>query len=83
VQVRPEGPTVRPPAVAGLFYPADPARLRAEVSELLAKAEPAAPAGLRPKALVAPHAGYAYSGAVAATAFAALGEGAARPAGAW
>ncbi len=79
MQVRPEGPAVRPPAVAGLFYPADPARLRAEVSGLLANAElTAAPAGLRPKALVAPHAGYAYSGAVAAAAFAALGEGMAR-----
>jgi len=63
--------------MAGLFYPADPARLRAEVSELLAKAPPA-PAGPRPKALFAPHAGYAYSGAVAAAAFAALGEGPAR-----
>ena len=39
MQVRPESPTVRPPAVAGLFYPADPARLRAEVSALLAEAE--------------------------------------------
>ena len=74
MQVHPEGSTVRPPAVAGLFYPADPARLRAEVSELLAGAEPAAPAGLRSKALIVPHAGYAYSGAVAAAAFAALGE---------
>jgi hypothetical protein len=63
--------------VAGLFYPADPARLRAEVSELLAEAARAAPACGRPKALIAPHAGYAYSGAVAAAAFAALGEGAA------
>jgi MEMO1 family protein len=78
VQVRPEGPTVRSPAVAGLFYPADPVRLRAEVSGLLAEAEPVAPAGLRPKALIAPHAGYAYSGAVAAASFAALAEGAAR-----
>ena len=78
MQVRPDGTTVRPPAVAGLFYPADPVRLRAEVSGLLAEAEAAAPAGLRPKALVAPHAGYAYSGAVAAAAFATLGERAAR-----
>jgi AmmeMemoRadiSam system protein B len=76
--MRSETPKVRPPAVAGLFYPADPARLRAEISELLADAARAAPAGLRPKALIAPHAGYAYSGAVAAAAFAALGEGAAR-----
>jgi MEMO1 family protein len=57
VQVHPEGSTVRPPAVAGLFYSADPARLRAEVSELLARAEPAAPIGFRSKALIVPHAG--------------------------
>ena len=75
MRMRPEGLAVRSPAVAGLFYPADPARLRAEVSDLLADAACAAPAGLRPKALIAPHAGYAYSGAVAAAAFAALGEG--------
>ncbi len=78
MRMRPEGPPVRPPAVAGLFYPADPARLRAEVSGLLAKAEPVASAGLRPKALIAPHAGYIYSGGVVAAAFASLGEEAAR-----
>ena len=78
MRMRPEGSTVRPPAVAGLFYAADPARLRAEVSGALAEADPAAPSGLRPKALIASHAGYAYSGAVAAAAFAALGEEAAR-----
>jgi AmmeMemoRadiSam system protein B len=72
--MRSEGPIVRSPAVAGLFYSADPARLRAEVSELLAQAAPA-PAGARPEALIAPHAGYAYSGEVAAVAFAALGAG--------
>ena len=48
MQVRPEGPTVRPPAVAGLFYPLDPARLRAEVSELLAEVALAPVCG-RPK----------------------------------
>ena len=77
MHVRPGNPTVRPPAVAGLFYAAGPARLRAEVSELLAKA-PVAPAGPRPKALIAPHAGYAYSGAVAAAAFATLMAGTAQ-----
>ena len=77
MRMRPEGSTVRPPAVAGLFYPADPARLRAEVSDLLAGAAPA-PARGCPKALIAPHAGYAYSGGAAATAFAALGAGTAR-----
>ena len=59
---------VRPPAVAGAFYPADPTRLRAEVAALLAAAAP--PAALPPAALIVPHAGYAYSGPVAATAYA-------------
>jgi AmmeMemoRadiSam system protein B len=58
---------VRPEAVSGSFYPADPAELRATVEELLAAAPP--PAGERPRALVAPHAGYVYSGPVAASAF--------------
>lgn len=62
--------TVRPPAVAGLFYAGDRDRLQAQVLDLLASA-----AGSRKfmlKALIAPHAGYAYSGSVAATAFATL-----------
>jgi AmmeMemoRadiSam system protein B len=59
---------VRPAAVAGAFYPADPARLRAEVTALLAAASP--PAAPPPAALIVPHAGYAYSGPVAATAYA-------------
>lgn len=59
---------VRPAAVAGVFYPADPARLRADVAALLAAASPAtAPP---PAALIVPHAGYVYSGPVAATAYA-------------
>ncbi|WP_158268660.1 AmmeMemoRadiSam system protein B [Corynebacterium yudongzhengii] len=55
--------TVRPPAVAGLFYPADPQQLRAEVSTLLA---PHPPGDAR--IVVCPHAGYQFSGAVAARA---------------
>lgn len=58
---------VRPAAVAGSFYPADPRRLEAEVRGHLAAADP--PGGARPKALVAPHAGYIYSGPVAGSAF--------------
>lgn len=58
---------IRPAAVAGLFYPADPRQLRSEVDALLAAAPPAR--GTPPKALVAPHAGYLYSGPVAASAF--------------
>jgi AmmeMemoRadiSam system protein B len=61
---------VRPAAVAGAFYPADPARLRAEVAALLAAA-PAVPAP-PPAALIVPHAGYVYSGPVAATAYSLL-----------
>ena len=61
---------VRPPAVAGIFYPADPARLAAIVDRLLNEAPRPRP-GRRPTALVVPHAGYVYSGAVAATGWAA------------
>ena len=58
---------VRPAAVAGSFYPAEPSRLAAEVRAHLSSAEP--PLGRRPKGLVAPHAGYVYSGPVAGSAF--------------
>ena len=61
---------VRRPAVAGQFYPADPHRLEATIAELLAQAPPHTDAP--PKALIAPHAGYVYSGPVAAAAFACL-----------
>lgn len=60
---------VRKPAMAGWFYPADAVELRAQVTGLLA----AAPTGgTVPKAIIAPHAGYVYSGPVAATAYARL-----------
>jgi len=59
---------VRDPAVAGMFYPADPDGLRRMVNEFLA----AVPArdGTSPKAIIAPHAGYIYSGPIAASAYA-------------
>lgn len=60
---------VRRPAVAGSFYTGAPARLHVEVQELLAAA---GPAGTPPVAVIAPHAGYVYSGATAARAFAPL-----------
>jgi AmmeMemoRadiSam system protein B len=60
--------TVRAPAVAGTFYPAAPDELGALVDRLLAEAK--APAGPCPKALIVPHAGYIYSGPIAASAFA-------------
>ncbi|MGZ6141788.1 MAG: AmmeMemoRadiSam system protein B [Myxococcales bacterium] len=56
---------IRPPAVAGTFYPADPTELRETVSRLLAGAA----GGRAPKAVIAPHAGYVYSGPIAASAF--------------
>lgn len=59
----------RPPAVAGRFYPGSAAQLDANVEELLAAAPPATRAA---KGIIAPHAGYDYSGAIAATAYATL-----------
>ena len=61
---------IRPPAVAGTFYPADPEKLLAAVGEALADASARRPSGPAPKALIAPHAGYLYSGPVAAAAYA-------------
>lgn len=61
--------SVRPAAVAGMFYPVDARRLAAELDDLLgAAAEPSPRLGY-PKALVVPHAGYIYSGPVAARAY--------------
>jgi hypothetical protein len=60
----------RQPSVAGLFYPADPDTLRRQVDAFLAAVAPALT--LNPKALIAPHAGYPYSGPVAACAYAQL-----------
>jgi AmmeMemoRadiSam system protein B len=63
-------PTVRRPAVAGMFYPGSPVELRSTVEDLLREAP--LPSGPRPKAVIAPHAGYIYSGPTAAVAFQAL-----------
>jgi AmmeMemoRadiSam system protein B len=64
----------RPAAVAGLFYPEDRAALRAEVRAHLAAARPLPGDARPPKLIVVPHAGTAYSGAIAAQAFAWLGR---------
>ena len=61
---------VRAPAVAGRFYPRDPKELREQVTELLES--PEVPAGPVPKALIVPHAGYVFSGPIAASAYARL-----------
>lgn len=67
------GIIVRREAVAGAFYPAGAQALRENVGALLAEAP--APAGThRPKAVIVPHAGYMFSGPVAARAYAALAE---------
>jgi AmmeMemoRadiSam system protein B len=63
---------VRPAAVAGTFYPGSPAALRSTVEGLLAEAPPRDGAAKPPKAVIAPHAGYVYSGPIAASAFQAL-----------
>ena len=64
---------VRPPAVAGSFYPADRGTLADLVDSLLtaagATSAPVEDGGLPPRALVVPHAGYVYSGPVAAAAY--------------
>jgi MEMO1 family protein len=62
---------IRQPAVAGMFYPDDPDELAADVDKMLAAAgtdSAASPIRM----LLAPHAGYTYSGAVAAHAFSTL-----------
>ena len=65
---------IRPPAVAGMFYPADPAQLEQYVRAVLAQAAREVPQLPEVEAVVAPHAGYRYSGPIAAHAFAALAE---------
>src|SRR5512143_1052491 len=62
-------PAIRAPAVAGLFYPGDPRQLEHDVRGFLHEARPQP---LLPKALIVPHAGYVYSGAIAASAYATL-----------
>ena len=58
--------TTRAPAVAGMFYPSDRLELHAVVTRLLGTA---ADAGPIPKAIISPHAGYIYSGPIAASAY--------------
>lgn len=60
---------VRRPAVAGSFYTVDPARLANEVRSYLGRAPTGA---IPPRAIIAPHAGYVFSGATAGKAFTAL-----------
>ena len=57
---------IRPAAVAGQFYPGDPAALAREIAQRISQA---AHGALRPKALIVPHAGHMYSGDIAASAY--------------
>lgn len=64
--------SVRPPAVAGTFYPAATGELARNVAALLAGAADEARGKPAPKAIIAPHAGYIYSGPIAAAVYARL-----------
>ncbi|MDD5030889.1 MAG: AmmeMemoRadiSam system protein B [Rhodoferax sp.] len=68
---------VRPPAVAGSFYPRQADALSHEVRTLLAlaRADNPGPPGALPKAVIVPHAGYVYSGSTAALAYQQLAAG--------
>lgn len=82
-------PLRRAPAVAGAFYPANPARLRALVASQLAEAGRRDAGGpgrssanrAAPVGILVPHAGLEYSGIVAAAAWRLLAEGPANPSG--
>ena len=65
--------TIRPAAVAGTFYPADPHRLREVVAGLLAAQAPAG-VDVIPRLLIVPHAGYVYSGRTAGKLYGLLRE---------
>ncbi|MGH8739409.1 MAG: AmmeMemoRadiSam system protein B [Burkholderiales bacterium] len=65
--------SVRAAAVAGMFYPGDARALAVELDDLLGGVEELAPRLGFPKALVVPHAGYIYSGPIAARAYDELG----------
>jgi len=64
--------SIRPAAVAGFFYPADPGRLADDVEQCLRRVPEAPPRPRPPKLIVVPHAGFVYSGPIAAHAYARL-----------
>ncbi len=63
---------VRPAAVAGQFYPADVGQLQSMLTDMLGSKKPYT--GKPVKALVVPHAGFIYSGPVAASAYQAIAK---------
>ena len=64
--------SMRNPAVAGMFYPGNREELARSVAHMLDAAAAAAPGHPVPKAIIAPHAGYIYSGPVAASVYSLL-----------
>lgn len=60
------------PAVAGTLYPADRGVLERQLGLFLSEADTATPSPVLPKAVIGPHAGYVYSGPVAARCYARL-----------
>lgn len=64
--------SIRPTAVAGMFYPDERTALQQVIADLLRQVSAHDTMSPRPRALIVPHAGYLYSGAVAATAYARL-----------
>ncbi len=67
------GPVNRQPAVAGSFYPANRTELKAQLAQLFSEAEPISFEGTI-QSLIVPHAGYAYSGKVAASGYKSIPE---------
>jgi AmmeMemoRadiSam system protein B/AmmeMemoRadiSam system protein A len=65
-------PSIRAPAVAGVFYPGASRELAQNLASLLGAVAHDAPQRAVPKAIIAPHAGYIYSGPVAASVYALL-----------
>src|SRR4051812_14819774 len=63
--------SIRPAAVSGSFYPGEASALASEVAAYLSQAGSNA-AARPPKAIIAPHAGYMYSGPIAASVYASL-----------
>ena len=75
---------VRAPAVAGRFYPGDARALARRGRRAARGAPPPRPCDrVAPKAIVVPHAGYAFSGPIAATAYATARAGTRRRSGGW
>lgn len=72
--MKPQSATHRKAAVAGQFYPADPARLEQTIRNYLTQVSRALLQKYAPKALIVPHAGYPYSGPIAASAYAQLAK---------